>query len=294
MSISQAPVDPPGELDPPGQVDGPTSVEVSYEESSTEIGGVVNWRLIILLFIWFLGLVLLAILVMQRIKSRRNKTFTDADPTNKGLEDVERQEDDNEDGNRDDMPEENNHHLSRVNNRNAILTPFLAALVAFFLSIAAQVGCGFAELSGNPLLLNIGIWSSEYEYNFGGDNNCYSNLSGSKDYADFPDNQELIKIDEALMTTMVVAVLASVLGGIALIAQVCFLASPSFPSTTVRHTAFLLVLAAISQALTLSIFSTNECEASSECLPGFGAFLSGTAIYFWALSAFGASCVHFA
>lgn len=292
MSISQAPVDPPGELYSPEQVSGTTSVEISYEESSTEIGRV-NWRLILLLFIWFLGLVLLAVLVMQTIKSRRNKTFTDADPTNKGLEDVERQEDGNEDGNRDDIPEENNYDLSRVNNRNAILTPFLAALVALFLSIAAQVGCGFADLSGNPLLSNIGVWSSEYEYNFGEDNNCYSNLSGSKDYANFPDNLELIKIDEALMTTIVVAVLASVLGGIALIALVCFWASPSFPSTTVRHTAFLLLLAAISQALTLSVFSTNECKASSECLLGFGGFLSCTAIYFWALSAFGASCVQF-
>lgn len=292
MSISQSPVEtiPPGGPYTPEQGGGTTSVEISYEESSMEIGRF-NWRLILLLCIWFLGLVLLALLVAQNIKSKRNKTYVEADATNEGLEDVEQQENDNEDGNKDTRPDESDFNLSPISNKNAIVTPFLAALSAFILSISAQAGCGFVDLSGNPLLSRIGIWLSEYDFNFGGDSTCYSNLSGSKDYDNFPSNLDRIKIDEALMTTMVGAVLASVLGGIALVALVCFWASPSFPRTAVRHTAFILWLAAISQALTLSVFSTNECHESSECLLGFGGFLSCTAIYFWVLSAFGASFV---
>lgn len=240
--------------------------------------------------VWCFGLILLSSLIYVIIQSNRRNSIVD---TTNNKEDVEgNEENENKQQNQDGQKS----NSTTLTSKDAIAIPLLAALTAFFLSVWMHCSCQFFDVDEESSLSSIGLWTSKYLYisnvYVGRDDTCYSNFPGSSDYDDFGDVRlSLVEIDGALVTAMIGAVIASVFGGIALVVLVCFCLSPTFSTSKVRQVAFLLWIATLAQALTLVVFATKECRDSSTCDMDIGGVVSCTSIFFWVLSAFGASFV---
>jgi ABC-type Fe3+ transport system permease subunit len=230
----------------------------------------VDWTRIVLLILWLLGLtILLALLLIVILEHRRRPPVTN---TTTAHDDVENQDKEQISG-----PPRHSWY------RNAIVIPILAAAIAFSLSVVPHTSCEFLslDLSDGNELLSIGLWSVAYDTNgdFGGQGICYSSYRTGE----FP-------VDTALRVARVSAILACIVGGIALLVLLHYILSGR--TCLIRRLTGPFWMAAFVQGLTLVIHLTDQCMANpSSCEPDRGFAFCITAIFFWVLSALGVSLV---
>ena len=108
--------------------------------------------------------------------------------------------------------------------------------------------------------------------------------------------------DRPQVFARVMAIIASIVGGICMLVTICIFGYHSTTTVTadsstidsatlwIRRMTIPLLLASITQILTLTFLATQYCPYQS-CYLGFGAMSSITATYFWILSAIGTSCL---
>jgi hypothetical protein len=236
------------------------------------------WRVICFSILWALGLALLLALLLIFIQEHRrrpvtNTTTATATATATATDDVENQDKDQDSG-----PHQQSGPPQHPWYRNAVVIPTLTAAIAFSLSVVPHTSCEFMQLSYGRELISIGLWSVAYDKNgdFGGEGICYSNF-----------RTDTFSVDSALTVARVSAILACIVGGIALLVLLyCVL---SGHTSLVRRLTGPFLMAAFVQGLTLVVHTTDQCMASPECYADYGSISCITALCFWLLSAFGVS-----
>ena len=242
--------------------------------TSTETDSHTEWRSIVFLLQWAIGLLLLIIFLFFVVKS--GKKSNQRRINDHAVPDLEDQT-----NNSNDIVTKN------IAPTNAFkIVGLLSALLALGNSIAAIVSCEFVSLDWGSASISasdpetIGLWSVQYEnyLSYGGTCQAYNKVPEIPPYP----------IDINLGVARAASVIAVLFGGLAMFGLVYYFAVSSSSSMlgTVITVTFLFTW--IAQSSTLSIFGTKYCTASDAPLGGceldYGGLASATAIYFWFLA----------
>jgi hypothetical protein len=284
---------------PPGMDDGSNGATVGGDDvsgqSDSESYVSFNWRLSCFLLLWIFGLIMLVFLMLriygycycrqQQQRQRGKKEYEEASPSS-----TRRQEDDDIEEICDQPGSPPAAVAATSLSLSNISIILMTTMCGFINSVVANTSCNFISPEDTAGISSLGLWKGElYLFTNQDPDLCFPTHSVPYFEEDWPQ-----------VFARIMALIASITGGICMLITLCILAynfattvvvdETSIKSTTlrIRRVTIPLLVTSVTQILTLTFLATQYCPYQS-CSLGFGAVSSITATYFWLLSAIGTS-----